>query len=374
MLGVTLALLVAIAVGLFISGYGGELAMQAFVDYNKPKGAFDPAATAPAPDYADVSNWAALPSKNDGADLVPLGIDPTPQANRNVDAFFIHPTGFLNSASWTSPMNPNSGTEENTRWMMANQASAFNGCCEVYAPRYREATIFSYFVDPVERDAVLAFAYADVKRAFDHYLANYNKGRPFIIASHSQGTHHSLRLLKEVVDNSDLHRRFVAAYMIGGIVIPVAPDWLDSMENIKPCAEADDIHCVVHWDTMPEGSPAMEREKPSLCTNPLSWRVDDKMAAAALNDGAVVPVGEFIKVFGQGDDVATGQHFDQLSAPQSGMTWAQCRDGTLYAENLQDAGFPPDDLGTYHEMDYALFYVNIRNNAILRSRQALKEF
>ena len=118
---------------------------------------------------------------------------------------------------------------------------------------------------------------------------------------------------------------------------------------------------------MDVGTPPMERSDASLCTNPLSWRVNEEKAPANLNEGAVRPEGTFNKAFGKGEDRATGQNFEQLSAPQKGMTWAQCKGGTLYAENLQIEGFTPDDLGTYHESDYSLFYMNVRNNAILRS-------
>ena len=81
--------------------------------------------------------------------------------------------------------------------MLANQASQFNGCCNVYAPRYREASIFAYLKgDAKLREQVLGFAYKDVARAFDYFIENYNGGRPFILASHSQGTHHGERLIK----------------------------------------------------------------------------------------------------------------------------------------------------------------------------------
>ena len=33
------------------------------------------------------------------------------------------------------------------------------------------------------------------KAAFQYYLEHYNNGRPFIIASHSQGTYHAKRLI-----------------------------------------------------------------------------------------------------------------------------------------------------------------------------------
>ena len=41
-----------------------------------------------------------------------------------------------------------------------------------------------------------------MKQAFQYFLENFSKGRPFIIASHSQGTHHAIRLLKEEIDGS----------------------------------------------------------------------------------------------------------------------------------------------------------------------------
>ena len=48
------------------------------------------------------------------------------------------------------------------------------------------------------------FAYEDIKKSFEYYLQHYNNGRPIIIASHSQGTTHALRLLKEFFENKPL--------------------------------------------------------------------------------------------------------------------------------------------------------------------------
>ncbi|MDP6377444.1 MAG: DUF3089 domain-containing protein [Kiritimatiellia bacterium] len=370
---ITFAVLFVLAVGLYFSGYGGQLAMWAFLTYNAPSGDFDPADAVVPPDYADRANWAALPDEDDPADLVPEGVAPG-LGPREVDAFFIHPTGYLRSGGWTSPMDPETGTEENTRWMMANQASAFNGCCNVYAPRYREATIFSYFGDDGRRSQVLGFAYQDVKRAFEHFLGNHSDGRPFVIASHSQGTHHALRLLAEVIDPGELYERMVAAYLIGGVIMPVSPSWFASMSRVRPCQAADDLHCVVHWDTMPQGTEPMERAEPSLCTNPLTWRVDEELAAAELNEGAVVPEGQYNVAFGRGEDAPTGQLFERLTTPVPGQTWARCRDGSLFARNQAGTGFAAmgsDQMGTYHGLDYALFYMNIRNNALLRTARYL---
>ena len=75
-------------------------------------------------------------------------------------------------------MDLKSGTEENTEFMMANMTSAFNGCCDVYAPRYREANIFAYYGEADRREEVLNFAYQDVKRAFEFYLEHNNAAVP----------------------------------------------------------------------------------------------------------------------------------------------------------------------------------------------------
>jgi len=371
---ISLGVLIVLGIGLFVSGYGGQLFFMAFTAYNRPAGQFDPANAVAAPDYADRKNWASHPDMKDPADLVPSGIKVLPQGKHSVDTFFIHPTGFLTSASWTSPMDVDSGTEENTMWMIANQASAYNGCCNVYAPRYREANIFAYFGSEEDRNSVLGFAYEDVKRAFEYYLEHYNDGKPFIIASHSQGTHHSMRLLSEVIDSSELHKRMVAAYMIGGAILPVSPEWFAGMQHIKPCKTKDDLHCVIHWDTMPEGADPMERSAETLCTNPLTWRVNEELAARELNEGAVIPEGTFNVAIGKVEDAATGQAFVSLGKPILQLTSAQCRNGSLFAERQTDNAFSKVGSGmmdTYHEIDYALFYMNIHNNARLRANAYL---
>ena len=110
----------------------------------------------------------------------------------------------------------------------------------------------------------------------------------------------------------------------------------------------------------------MERTAESLCTNPLSWRVDEKIATAELNQGAVVPAGTYNTAFGSQDDAPTKQNFVALGAPQPGQTWAQCKNGTLFARDQTGSGFAAmgsDEMGTYHGLDYALFYMNIRSNA-----------
>ncbi|MGY8791817.1 MAG: DUF3089 domain-containing protein, partial [Pseudomonadales bacterium] len=63
-------------------------------------------------------------------------------------------------------------------WVMRDQASVFNGCCDVYAPRYRQATLYS-FTDTSEvknGEQALELAYGDVKTAFKYFVDNHNEG------------------------------------------------------------------------------------------------------------------------------------------------------------------------------------------------------
>jgi hypothetical protein len=348
---------------------------------------FDPARAAPAPDYASETAWAALPSKVDEADLIPEGVgDPDEQRSAPADVFFIHPTGYLRGASWNSPIELESATGENTRWMLANQASAFNGCCRVHAPRYREATIFAFF----DRDGrngfpALDLAYRDVLRAFDHFIERMSDGRPFLIASHSQGTFHAQRLLEERIDGTALFDRMVAAYIIGA-ALPL--DVFErSYRRITACEGATDLHCVISWDTIGEGGHRNRESlqwhdgryertkgKPTLCTNPLSWSRGEEKAAAALNRGAEPVAGLYIMEF-WGPDEPRGIQYTKLDPPLPGHTWAQCLDGTLFVEEQLEEPFASYALGpgkNYHGLDYPLFYMDIRENAKARVRAYLE--
>lgn len=61
-----------------------------------------------------------------------------------------------------------------------------------------------------EREQASNLAYSDVKAAFVHFIDSLNGNRPFIIASHSQGTRLALRLLADCVEGTPLADRFIA--------------------------------------------------------------------------------------------------------------------------------------------------------------------
>jgi hypothetical protein len=225
----------------------------------------------------------------------------------------------------------------------------FNAAGRIYAPRYRQAHLSAYYLDDKQfQQEVFELAYSDVKRAFEHYLQHYNKNRPIIIASHSQGTTHAKRLLREFFDGKPLQNQLVAAYLVG---IAVEADYFT---NIKPCDSADQTGCVVSWRAYRKGRYP-EWHKPGgnvIVTNPLTWTSDTTYVAKTENTGGVL------------------LRYNTI-VPQ--VADAQIHDGFLW---LNKPKFPGSFLWwnpNYHAGDYNLFYLNVRYNAVRRVQAFLKE-
>ena len=369
---VTIAVLLS-AIGIWVYPYFDDLRDQGLTmdlayDYffSGPKHSFDPNDAVKQLDYSKNSSWAALPFAEDEADMIPEGEKGIDQKNAPADVFFVHPTGYLKGDHWTDPLEEKSTTKENTQWMMANQASAYNGCCSIYAPHYRQASIYSYFGSDEVRDEVHGFVYQDVKKSFEYFINNFSNGRPFIIASHSQGTHHSIRLLEEEIDSSDLYPRMVGAYIIGGTI---PKNRMNKMSNIKVCESAEQLGCLVHWDTLnvTQLNKKMPIYENNICVNPITWKNEGSLSELQDAKGAVHVSGEFNLEF-SGDDGPTDEIFTPLEAPIKQYVQAQCKNGALFASDQTGTRFQTfsGSSGNYHGLDYALFYMDIRENAKLK--------
>ncbi|MBN7798625.1 DUF3089 domain-containing protein [Parahaliea mediterranea] len=348
--------------------------------YIEPSRPFDEARLPDKPEYTQPRYWAALPGKPSAARLTPTG-QPSREAPAPADVFYIHPTSYISGEDWNAPLFTRSRAWEMIDIILGAQASAFNFCCEVYAPHYRQAALSS-FMNPNEKSgiAALELAYSDVARAFEVFRSR-NTGRPFIIASHSQGTYHALRLLADYVDGQPVQRQMVAAYLVG-YWLPL--DTFDrTLKSIAPCESAADTGCVVHWSTYGEDGvrregvphwyptgPELSDGKPLLCSNPLSWRRDGGRVSAAEHPGAlyVSPGGSVL------DDLLnrpSNTRLEALPPLLENWTWAECRDGLLHVA-AQDSG-PFAELSSspeqdYHLVDYSLFYQSVRENARERVR------
>ncbi|MFK7977097.1 MAG: DUF3089 domain-containing protein [Halioglobus sp.] len=373
-----IALTILVPLGLLVTmGLWGPSYAQVLL---KPTHTFEEDSITVPPDYYRERYWASLPGGSGLANLTPNHQIPR-QGNAATAVFYIHPTSYLSNKRWNAPLFADSWAWEMVGNMMATQASAFNACCDVYAPHYREATLWSFIEqDTQDGQHALEFAYEDVLAAFDVFLNQYANGRPFIIASHSQGTVHALRLLSERVNNSYLRDQLVAGYLIG-YELPL--DYFDrELTAIRPCESASDTTCIVHWATYGEGakpeaaakhhySDGWENatHKKILCTNPLSWRNDEQRAQATEHSGALAVNGGYT-MFNIVLNSPTGNTLDLLPAVKPQWTWAQCENGFLFVEPQLDGPFQSDlddEERNYHTRDYSLFYQNIRDNAVLRA-------
>ncbi len=372
---VGLALLLSaagIGIALFMDSTLGRFMMIAAMP--APDHSFNASHAEDAPDYSLASNWLAHSEIVDNTDWKAEGEQAALNAGETAYVFFIHPTAFLGNDHWMGSLDKTTATEENRQWTMANQASAFNRCCEVFAPYYREVSITTYFESDLDTIApVIDFAYRDVKRAFESFLQNIPENTPFIIASHSQGTLHGQRLLQQVIDGSPLSQRLVAAYLIGGTVQQRL--FLSHYQNVDICRTATDLQCVIAFDTWragveTEGSVPnwigdhyVRTNDPWVCVNPLSWEYNQEAVNARENPGSMPAQNEY-NLYSFGRDAPVGLTWGAPARSVQGIASAQCVDGVLRTEEVEPGPF--DGLswgGNYHSLDYALYYDSIAQNA-----------
>lgn len=369
----------------------------AFAEKIRPKGKFAQLPKPPVPNYSDLKNWAAHPKVTDKSDFAPEGLE-SQSETAQADVFFVHPTTFFGSETWNAPIDDATSKEFIDELIIPGQASVFNAACKIYAPRYRQATFFSFLEGGANGRKALELAYGDVLRAFDYYLEHHNQGRPFFLAGHSQGTLHLMRLLEERIEHRDeLRQQFVAAYAIG-FRFPM-DKFERTFKNIKASQNATDTGCVIGWDTYvtdgkpgqrleraeiwystPDGKGKWERRsyKRPLCINPLTWTPAKGVAEKEANKGAVnislhKTSNQPVVIGASGEPL--GLKALSLSAPFVAEVSAEVReDNFLYISKPPHAFFRKMLLpkGNYHTYDYALFYMNMRENVVIRLKAFLE--
>ncbi len=356
------------AIFILASLLGAGLASAGVIDALKiarnnkpPPFAFDARRAPHAPDYASRESWAALPDMQDEADLTPGGVSAIDQTRAPADVFFIYPTVFFSKDQWNADIADPAYRKAIGELPLRSQATIFNGCCAVYAPHYRQMTLGGYVKWSANSEASMDLAYADVSRAFDQYLRTANRGRPFIIAAHSQGSRIARRLLAERIDGTPLAKRMIAAYLVGHWM---EQSWFDARRDIRPCASRADLGCVVTYSSFEEGRDATKQRlllgrtsnyrpetlrRPYVCINPLDWSRTGARVDRSYNAGGWMPAEGGVT---------------RLD-PQ--LVSARCDDGAVYisrpAKTYVDRAIP---FGNYHNVDYNLFWMNIRQNAVER--------
>ncbi|MFV3076366.1 DUF3089 domain-containing protein [Niveispirillum fermenti] len=323
----------------------------------------------PAPDYARPEAWAARAGAPGASSIRPPGAEAAP-SDAAVDVFYVHPTTYRSKGSWNQDIADTATNAWTDASVIARQAGVFNGCCRIYAPRYRQGSTLSFMAMDGDGGRAFDLAYTDVERAFDHYLKHDNKGRPFILAGHSQGARHLMVLLERRIDGTELARRMVAAYVVG--VNLSEGDFGKTYKSLTACDTPAQTGCVVGWNAtlaqtdIPMVSAAGERRyvewygddpgKRILCINPVSFDRGKPETTADQALGAVPGAP------GEG----------AMQATQPGAVAARCVNGFLVVEPAAGLDLTPLPGGSMHYHDYGLFYADIRTNARLRIDAFLK--
>jgi hypothetical protein len=305
------------------------------------------------PDYSNLNYWAASPHKMDTSDKIPAGLNDE-ETDKRADVFFIHPTSYFgetDTSSWNAWLSDEAVNQETDYKSILFQATAFSGSCRVFAPRYRQANMEVFYkMGTPQAKAAFDLAYNDVKTAFQYYLQNENKGRPIVIASHSQGTLHAIRLLQEFFDGTPLKKQLVCAYIPGYRIKK------DALKSIPVSEKPDQTGCFAGWRSYEKGEipdKILAENGDCVCVNPLTWTTSEEWATSNLHLGIMNGFGTIIP-----HTVAAGIE------PKTKILWVESP--KVIIENINKG----KDLHIY---DYNLFWMNIRENVKLRIDAWMKE-
>ena len=329
---------------------GGAFAFRhklglALLNLTVPRKSFEALGTPPPPDYENEAAWAALPGRVDSANVVPKG-ETNGQDTATADVFFIHPTTYFKTKHWNAPFDDKTTIKFLDKSIIPGQASAFNACARIYAPRYRQNGLGAFIKAGADADKAFDVAYSDVVRAFDWFLKQTGN-RPFIIAGHSQGSFHMRRLLRERIAGTLLADRLVVAYPIGywHSESTLKKEW----PGIPLGTSATQTKCYALWNTLGPKGEVWAEEDDVACTNPLTWTTDNARADNSENLGSA--------------------SLDKKLRIQKNVSDAHCKEGVLRISGVRSKMYrfiPQMGKDNYHPLDYSLFYMNLRRNAAER--------
>lgn len=362
--------LIALVIALFIAAgfiaviWSREIAQLAFV----PSRDYENLNTLSGNAYSDPAMWISAPityrkgtSAGDPARWLPqnyskTALDTSP--SRPFAVFFIHPTSFLDRAHWNAPLQ-DEASRELADLYVKGMASPFNRAAEIWAPRYRQATIGAFLTQDTNAAKALNLAYQDIAQAYDFFIKHSDPKAPIILVGHSQGARHLLHLLKDKIASSEQRRR-VAAIYAAGWPISVHHD-LPSLK-VPACQAQNQTGCLLSWVSFAEpANPGemlgtyrnsvgfdgqLRANSALLCVNPLSGTAH-ATASKAMNIGTLVPNAQL-----------NGGSLIASAVP------ARCDDsGLLLIGDPPEMGAAVLPGNNYHVYDIPLFWANLRQDA-----------
>jgi Protein of unknown function (DUF3089) len=231
-----------------------------------------------------------------------------------VDCFYVYPT-----VSDQQGPNANLNVDPVLRSIALYQAARFHQDCKIYAPVYRQGTIGGIGGSGIAQ--AYKVAYKDVLHAWKDYLKRFNKGRPFVLIGHSQGTFHLRKLVAEQIDkNPAVRKRMVAAILLGGnVLVRKGSDVGGDFKHIPACRSSKQAGCVIAFSTFDQPPPADAKfgrtttpGREVLCTNP---------AALGGGSGLITPI-EPTTPFAPGS-IALGIGLLGVTWPSAPEPWIQ---------------------------------------------------
>jgi hypothetical protein len=184
--------------------------------------------------------------------------------------------------------------------------------------------------------------------AFDYYMQHYNKGKPIIFASHSQGSLVMKELLLWIKEKyPEVLDRTVAAYLIG---FPVNEKYLEKL-GLNFANGGDDTGVIISYNTESPAAkynPFIFMRRGNLSINPINWKRDETYASKQES------LGSFVR-FGDNPPV---QRFNFADAKLN------LKRGTVITNAEIKDDFWSE--GVLHRYDYDLFYYDLRHNVRVR--------
>lgn len=356
-LGAFVALLI---LGLMLVYLYRDDIFQTIQDPGQPFQTYEPPA---APDYASLDSWLAQPD---------LGQDPYSLTAKG-DVFVVVPSVYRGGNHWNLPSDDLKRKNKLERIVRPNYVSPYGESGRLFAPFYRQASLYAFMTNREDAQQAQDFAYQDVKRAFQVFLQQSPPERPIVLVGHNQGASHVQRLLIDYFQGP-LKQRLAVAYVIDH-PLPKA-SFEGPLSNLKPCNSSEEIQCVVAFgtftpkdkviaDRFAERSLVFNGEKyeaianrPTLCINPLLWTQSEDYAPARLHLGGVA---------------AEGLDPDMTPAPMTKQTGAQCQNGLLLVDKPRSKSLHrPRQVGAkFRTLPSNLFYEDLKQDAKRRVQNLL---
>ncbi len=359
------------------------IAFQVLIANLEPDHAFGEKPLPMAPDYSMRSNWSGWPGPGNPADRLPLNVEPVPYEKREAAAFFLHPTTYGSTDHYVQPMDDEEARRGTDLGAVSIQASAFNDCCTVYAPRYRQTGIASAN-ESLER-RLLDIGYSDIRNAFLYFLNEIDEEKPFILAGHSGGSAQLVRLVMEEISGTELKDRLIAVYAIGN---SISEDVVKiGLPDIYICEDQYQLGCFISWDSyradkkwpvlFEDDSESWNgtdysgyQSSKRICVNPITWTTDNLPSDKADHLGA-------LPAYKQDDYGSISDPLSELVKNDISVYCGNDSSNWLLvnadrSEKLKTPGWFRFFEGNLHGYDYQYYWADIRQNARDRTNRFLE--